>query len=278
MPTDLRPALVDIGINLTHRSFDRDRAEVVARASAAGVTTLVVTGTSVAESQRAADLARGLPAYATAGVHPHAAKACDADTIAALRALASQPGVVAIGECGLDFNRDFSPRDVQEYWFEAQLELAAELALPVFLHERDASARMLAILTRYRPRLVGGVVHCFTGTRATVERYLELDLHIGITGWICDERRGASLVEAAAAVPLDRLMLETDGPYLLPRSHLPAPPPGWDGRRNEPAFLPAVVRGVARATGGDELTVATETTRTARRFFALERSRTPSSS
>ena len=269
VPRDLRPDLVDIGINLTHRSFDRDRAEVVARASAAGVTTLVITGTSVAESQRAAELARELRAVATAGVHPHGATACDAGTIAALRALAAEPGVVAIGECGLDFNRDFSPRDVQERWFEAQLELAAEVGLPVFLHERDASERMLAILTRYRPRLVGGVVHCFTGTRATAERYLGLDLHIGITGWICDERRGADLVAAAAVIPLERLMLETDGPYLLPRAHRPAPPPGWDKRRNEPAFLPAVVTGVARATGHDELAIATETTRTARRFFAL---------
>jgi TatD DNase family protein len=263
--------LVDIGANLTHRSFDRDRDAVIARGIAADVTTLVITGTSVPDSQRAAGLARQRPAqsFATAGVHPHHAKDCDAQTIAALRALAAEPAVVAIGECGLDFNRDFSPRDVQERWFEAQLELAAEVALPVFLHERDASERMLALLTKHRPRLVGGVVHCFTGTRAAVERYLGLDLHIGITGWICDERRGASLVDAAGAIPLERMMIETDAPFLLPRAHLPAPPKGHDDRRNEPAFLPAVVTGIARATGRDELEIAMETTRTARRFFAL---------
>lgn len=261
--------LVDIGINLTHRSFDRDRDAVIARGIAAGVTTLVITGTSVLDSQRAAELARHAQAFATAGVHPHHAKDCDAHTIEALRVLAADPAVVAIGECGLDFNRDFSPRDVQERWFEAQLELAAETALPVFLHERDASERMLAILTKHRPRLVGGVVHCFTGTRAEVERYLALDLHIGITGWICDERRGASLVDAAGAIPLDRLMIETDGPFLMPRAHLPALPKGHDGRRNEPAFLPAVVTGIARATGRDQLEIATATTLTARRFFAL---------
>jgi TatD DNase family protein len=263
--------LVDIGVNLTHRSFDRDRDAVIARGIAAGVTTLVITGTSVPDSQRAAALARKRPAqsFATAGVHPHHAKDCDTQTIEALRVLAADPAVVAIGECGLDFNRDFSPRDVQERWFEAQLELAAEVALPVFLHERDASERMLAILAKHRRRLVGGVVHCFTGTRAEVERYLALDLHIGITGWICDERRGASLVDAAGAIPLDRLMLETDAPFLLPRAHRPAPPDGFDGRRNEPAFLPAVVTGIARATGRDELEIAMETTRTARRFFAL---------
>ena len=263
--------LVDIGINLTHRSFDRDRDAVIARGAAAGVTTLVITGTSAADSKSAANLARATRSFSTAGVHPHHASECDASTITTLRALAAEPQVVAIGECGLDFNRDFSPRDVQERWFEAQLELAAELALPVFLHERDASERMLAILTRHRPRLAGGVIHCFTGTRATVERYLALDLHIGVTGWICDERRGASLVDAASAIPPERLMIETDGPFLLPRAYLPGSPKPLDGRRNEPAFLPAVVTGLARATRRDELEIATETTRTARRFFALDK-------
>lgn len=261
--------LVDIGINLTHRSYDRDRDAVIARAAAAGVSTLVITGTSTAESQGASELARAKGAFSTAGVHPHHASECDEHTLARLRALAAEPHVVAVGECGLDFNRDFSPRDVQERWFEAQLELAAEVGLPVFLHERDASERMIAILTKHRARLVGGVVHCFTGTRATVERYLALDLHIGVTGWICDERRGASLVDAVGAIPLDRLMVETDGPFLLPRANLPASPKPLDGRRNEPAFLPAVISGVARAMRRDPFEIAAETTRTARRFFAL---------
>ncbi|MFT3696428.1 MAG: TatD family hydrolase [Kofleriaceae bacterium] len=261
--------LVDIGINLTHRSFDRDRDAVIARGVAAGVGTLVITGTSVGDSQRAAELARDR-AYATAGVHPHHAKECDAHTIETLRSIAAQDRVVAIGECGLDFNRNFSPPEDQEKWLRAQLELAVELQLPVFLHERDAADRMIEILTAYRPRLVGGVVHCFTGTRATALRYLGLDLHIGITGWICDERRGADLNHAAPVIPLDRLMVETDGPFLLPRAFMPsAKPPGFDGRRNEPAFLPAVVAGIARATKRHPLEIATETTRTARRFFGL---------
>ena len=259
--------LVDIGINLTHRSFDHDRDEVIARAARAGVATLIVTGTSVAESKRAADLARTRPAcFATAGVHPHHAAECDGGTIDALRALAADPRVVAIGECGLDFNRNFSPPAAQERWFEAQLALAAEVRLPVFLHERDAADRMLAILAAHRPSLVGGVVHCFTGTSATAERYLALGLHIGITGWICDERRGASLVEAVRAIPLDRMMIETDGPFLLPRT---LPPEVLKARRNEPAFLPEVVTAIARATGRDASEIATKTTRTARQFFRL---------
>jgi TatD DNase family protein len=260
--------LIDIGINLTHRSFERDRDAVVARAASAGVATLIVTGTSAYDSQRAAALARERPGtcFSTAGVHPHHAKDCDLGTIETLRRLAADPNVVAIGECGLDFNRDFSPRDVQEKWFEAQLELAAEVALPVFLHERDAADRMLAVLGTHRPKLAGGVVHCFTGTAATAERYLALDLHIGITGWICDERRGASLVEAARSIPLDRMMIETDGPFLLPRTLAQG---AAKERRNEPAFLPEVVKALARATGRDELEIATETTRTARQFFRL---------
>jgi TatD DNase family protein len=260
--------LVDIGINLTHRSFEHDREAVVARASAAGVATLIITGTSVRDSQRALELAHERPAtcFSTAGVHPHHAKECDARTIETLRGIAADPNVVAIGECGLDFNRNFSPPDVQERWFEAQLELAAEVGKPVFLHERDAHDRMVAILAAHRPKLAGGVVHCFTGTTAQVERYLALDLHVGITGWICDERRGASLVEAARAIPLDRLMIETDGPFLLPRTLTGK---AAKERRNEPAFLPEVVKALARAMKRDELEIATETTRTARRFFGL---------
>jgi len=264
--------LVDIGINLTHRSFDRDREEVIERGAQAGVKTLIITGTSVHDSQRAAQLARQRPAtsFATAGVHPHHAAECDATTIDTLRALAADPHVVAIGECGLDFNRDFSPRDLQERWFEAQLELAAELQLPVFLHERDAADRFVALLEEHRPRLAGGIVHCFTGTTATVERYLALDLHIGITGWICDERRGAGLVAAVRSIPLDRLMIETDGPFLLPRT---LPRGLAHGRRNEPAFLPEVLKALARAIGRDELEIATATTQNARRLFRLPEAR-----
>lgn len=260
--------LVDIGINLTHRSFDHDRAAVIARAAAAGVETLIITGTSVPESRRALELARERPTtcFATAGVHPHHAKECDERTIETLRGLAADPSVVAIGECGLDFNRNFSPRDVQETWFEAQLALAAEVGKPVFLHERDAHERTLAILEKHRAKLAGGVVHCFTGTTDQARRYLALDLHIGITGWICDERRGASLVEAARSIPLDRLMIETDGPFLLPRTLTGK---AAKERRNEPAYLPEIVKALARTMKKDEQEIATETTRTARRFFGL---------
>ena len=261
------------GINLGHARFARDRDQVVARAHAAGVRTLVITGTSVRASREAAVLARGRSGggggqdavlLATAGVHPHDARHLDDAALAELGALARAPEVRAIGECGLDFNRDFSPRPDQERAFRQQLELAASLGLPVFLHERDAHERFLAILGSLRARLPGAVVHCFTGTRAELDAYLAIDCHIGITGWICDERRGHHLAELVSRVPRDRLMLETDGPFLLPRDLRPRPADG----RNEPAFLPHVLAAVARATGRPAAEVAADTSATAARFFA----------
>lgn len=260
--------LVDIGVNLTHRSFDRDRPAVLARARAAGVGTLVLTGTSVPGSRAAAELARSEPGalYATAGIHPHHAKdaASPAEAIAELRALCAEEAVVAVGECGLDFNRSFSPHDVQERVFEAQLELAADLKKPLFMHERDASARFTALVKEHRAHILRGVVHCFTGTEAELANYLALDLHIGITGWICDERRGKHLYELTHKIPLDRLMLETDAPFLYPRN-LPA----RADRRNEPAFLPSVLEFVARAYRKSPEEIARATTATARAFFGL---------
>lgn len=262
--------LVDIGVNLDHRSFDKDRAEVICRARKAGVKTLVLTGTNLRSSQAALAIAQSESAptgqlYSTAGVHPHDASRCDAATIDRLRDLAASDRVVAIGECGLDFNRDFSPRPLQEKWFEAQLELACDLKLPVFLHERDAHHRFMEIISRYRARLVGGVVHCFTGTLAEARAYLDLDLHLGITGWICDERRGLPLREVATHIPLDRLMLETDAPFLTPRNIQPRP----KDSRNEPAYLPYVLRAVAAAQGRPPDEVAEATTRSAYHFFNL---------
>ena len=184
--------MIDIGLNLSNPQFDADRDAVVQRARDAGVEALILTGTDLAESRAAADLAERWPGYAfsTAGVHPHDARHWDAASGDALRQLASLPQVVAIGECGLDFNRDFSPRPEQEAAFSAQLELAAELQLPVFMHCRDAHARFVALLEPWLPRLPAAVLHCFTGNGDELAECLALGLHIGITGWVCDERRG----------------------------------------------------------------------------------------
>lgn len=259
--------LVDIGANLTHSGFAHDLGEVVGRARAAGVSVMIVTGTDVTHSQAAQALAECYPGtlYATAGMHPHEAIEFTGAVLDALAGVATRPGVVALGECGLDFNRDYSPRDVQRRCFEAQLELAAALQLPVFLHQRDAHEEFVRIVARYRSRLVDAVAHCFTGDMEQAAAYLDLDLHIGVTGWICDERRGHALRESVRRIPLERLMIETDAPYLLPRDLKPAP----KTRRNEPAFLPHVCTAVARELDADFAVVAAATTRTAQRFFRL---------
>ncbi|QDH22159.1 hypothetical protein FFV09_15690 [Saccharibacillus brassicae] len=258
---------IDIGVNLMHRSFGSDRERVVEAAVQAGVTPLILTGTSVRSSQAAAEYARAYPGrlYATAGVHPHDAKSCDAHTLQALRELAAGGEVFAIGECGLDYNRDFSPRDVQREVFAQQIGLAAELALPLFLHERDAHADFARLLREHRPENVPAVVHCFTGSEEELRAYLEMGLHIGITGWICDERRGRQLRELVRLIPPDRLMIETDAPFLTPRDLRPKPKDG----RNEPAFLPHIAAAVAECTGRSAESVMDQTTKTAKTFFNI---------
>ena len=262
--------LTDIGANLTHEAFRHDLDEVLARARQAGVERIIVTGTTVEESRRALQVAEEKGLHATAGVHPHHAKECGPHTIPALRELARHPRVVAIGECGLDFNRNYSPHPDQEKWFMAQLELGLELGKPLFLHSRDAHPRFSEILRRYRPPKA--VAHCFTGEGEELHAYLDLGLCIGITGWICDERRGAHLVELVREIPDERLLLETDAPYLTPRDLRPQP----RARRNEPAFLPHIAKAVARARGRPLEELAAQTTRNAAALFGLDESRSAS--
>jgi len=266
--TAVSPALIDIGINLTHDGYDNDRAAVMARAAAAGVVQMVVTGASHDGSRKAAELARAHPGqlFATAGVHPHHATELSAEVEASLERLARQPEVVAVGECGLDYFRDFSPRDVQRAAFARQLDIAARIGKPVFLHQRDAHEDFIAIL-REHPRALtaGAVAHCFTGNAAELVACLDLGLAIGITGWICDERRGRHLLPLMREIPSAKLMVETDGPYLLPRDLRPKPA----SRRNEPAYLPHIAATVARARGENFEQFAAASTAAARCFFRL---------
>ncbi len=258
--------MVDIGVNLAHRSFHKDQSQVIERAMAAGVHTMIITGSSVASSQEALRIARKYPGhlFVTAGVHPHDSRNFTESTISELRDLAANPEVVAIGECGLDFNRDFSPRPQQERCFEAQVGLAEELEMPLFLHERDARQRFCEILARARNE-VPAVLHCFTGSGEDLQAYVDMGLYLGITGWICDERRGTHLRELVEEIPLDRLMIETDAPFLLPRTMPKRPKDG----RNEPAFLRFVLQAVADSLGKSPLEVAEATTKTAVEFFRI---------
>jgi TatD DNase family protein len=259
--------LVDIGSNLTHTSFAADLDRVLERARAAGVTRQVVTGADLSSSRAAASLTARHEGtlWSTAGVHPHHAAELIPARHEELRELLRLPRVVAAGECGLDYFRDFSPRPAQRAAFVAQLEIAAACAKPVFLHQRDAHEDFAAILAEHRSALSGGVAHCFTGGPRELEVYLELGLSIGVTGWVCDERRGLALRESVPLIPRERLMIETDAPYLLPRD-LPEKPAS---RRNEPAYLPHIARVVATLRGESIEDLALATTRNALRFFGL---------
>ena len=267
------PGLVDIGINLAHDSYDADREAVLRRALEAGVVQFIITGASAEGSRAALALARAAPRIlrSTAGCHPHHAVDLDESALATLAELAADPVVVAIGETGLDYHRNFSAPREQRLAFERQLQLAIRLRKPLFLHARDAHADFMAILREHaaelptlhdRPR---AVLHCFTGNGQELDACLEFGLFIGITGWICDERRGLHLRELVARIPAGRLMIETDGPYLLPRDLDPKPA----SRRNEPMYLPHIAQVVADLRGETVATLAAHTTATARDFFGL---------
>lgn len=258
-------ALLDIGINLAHDSFDHDRDAVIQRAADAGVTRMVITGSSLASTRAAIGLVQEHPdrMRCTAGVHPHHAVELDASQLRAFDELARQPEVVAVGECGLDYYRNFSPREAQIKAFEEQLALAAQVRKPVFLHQRDAHQDFVAIMRNHRARLGGAVAHCFTAGLEEARAYLDLDLYIGITGWICDERRGQHLREVVRHIPADRLLIETDAPYLLPRDLQPKP----SSRRNEPMYLPHVLAALADARGEPMAALAEITASNALRLF-----------
>lgn len=263
----MRTALVDIGANLAHESFDDDRAAMMQRAAAAGVARMIVTGSCDASNVRAAELAQQSPGtlYSTAGVHPHHASDYTAASDALIRQLVETNAVIAVGECGLDYFRDFSPRNDQRDAFRRQIAIAEETGLPLFLHQRDAHDDFVKILQPALGNISRAVAHCFTGEEDELREYLAMGLYIGITGWICDERRGKHLHDSVAIIPDDRLLIETDAPYLIPRTIRPKP----KTRRNEPANLPEVLRVLAKARNQSNEHVAKITTENALRFFAI---------
>lgn len=269
MPTANKQALIDIGANLTNAAFKEDLSEVLARAQAEAVEKFIVTGTDLQSSEQAARLAEDYPGmlFSTAGVHPHDAKSYTRASHSELLALAQLPQVKAIGETGLDFNRNYSPPAQQIHAFEQQLELAIETGLPLFLHERDAHKQQWEILRSHRDQFSRAVIHCFTGSKEQAFRYLDLDLHLGITGWICDERRGYHLHDFIGDIPLNRLMIESDAPYLMPR--VKPKPALKSSRRNEPCTLPYVLAAVATHRQQSLEVIARATTDNAIEFFSL---------
>lgn len=259
--------LIDIGVNLTDKQFDKDRFEIIERAFQNGIVQMILTGSSIKSSKGSLEIAKQYPnrLFSTAGIHPHDAKTFTTDSIQILEELFTNNEVVAVGECGLDFNRMFSPQKDQENCFEAHLDLARKHSMPLFLHERDAFDRFCEIFANYKDLAEKAVVHCFTGDEQQVKKYVSLGFYIGVTGWICDERRGEALQNAVKHIPLDRLLIETDAPYLLPRNMEKKP----KNRRNEPAFLPHIVEEIAKHMGVSAEEVATSSRNNARRLFNL---------
>ncbi|WP_019029320.1 TatD family hydrolase [Colwellia piezophila] len=267
--TPTNHTLIDIGVNLTNKRFDKDREAVLTRAQSSGVAGLLITGTSVMESKKALGLCQQYQAsfpdflYSTAGVHPHDADNVADDYIEQLKQLARQPQVKAIGECGLDFNRNFSAPTQQVKVFTEQVALAADLNMPLFLHQRDAFEPWFDILSPYQGKVPAMVAHCFTGDKNELMQCLAADMYIGITGWLCDERRGQTLRDIVSLIPLNRLFIETDAPYLTPRTIRPKP----KSSRNEPSYLTFIIKELANITGLDPKDIAWQTSRNSETVF-----------
>ena len=268
MITDMKK-YIDIGVNLTGSTFKKDIESVVERAQLAGVERLIVTGTDSQHSEQAITLTEKFDSvcYSTVGLHPHHASDYSQDLGSELRDMLKHKNVLAVGECGLDFNRNYSTREQQIKAFEAQIEIAIELQKPLFLHQRDAHDDFISILKSCRDDLSQVVVHCFTGTIEEVNDYVLLDFYIGVTGWICDERRGHSLRQAVKHIPRDRLLLETDAPYLLPRDLTEKP---LVKGRNEPCFLPHIANVVANTVQIDADVIADTVYNNTCEFFRLD--------
>jgi len=256
--------MIDIGVNFHSSQLKGLDAELLSRAADAGVTHILATGTSLHASELALTFAREhARVWATAGVHPHDARHWTARSAAQFAPLWADAHVVAVGECGLDYNRMFSPKDDQRRAFLAQIDAAVRLDKPLFLHCRDAAADFTAMLRDAAAAGAHGVVHCFTDGAAEAEAYLALGFDIGITGWVTDAARGTALRDALRVIPADRLHLETDAPYLRPKNA------GKTRPYNEPALLPFVAKAVAELKGMDGAALAAQATANSKRLFKL---------
>jgi TatD DNase family protein len=253
---------IDSHAHLEMKEFDGDRDTVLGRAAEAGLTAIITVGTSIPDCKMAVDLARlHRPVYAAIGIHPHEVKAIDAGTYDVLRVLAQQEKVVAIGEIGLDFFHDHSPREVQLRRFAEQLDLALELDLPVIIHDREAHAETLRILQQRKGRL-RGVLHCFSGDAAMARECLSLGFYLSVAGPVT-YRKADQLRVVAREIPVDRLLIETDAPYLAPQP--------WRGKRNEPAYVAETARCLAEIRGMAAGDLERVTEENARRLFGLGR-------
>jgi TatD DNase family protein len=238
--------LFDSHCHLDDRAFDNDLDDVIHRMHETGVVSAMTIGTTFKRCVKGVAIAESTPGvYAAVGIHPHDAKSCDEDVLKTLVDLAGNSSVRAWGEIGLDFNRMYSPKDVQEKWLIRQLEISDALKLPVIFHERDSNGRLIDLLKAHFTSGRAGVVHCFSGSEDELKQYLDLGLYIGITGIVTIKGRGEDLRKMAPAIPADRILIETDAPYLTPtpeRNHT---------QRNEPAFVRSVLLKLAEVRHQD---------------------------
>jgi TatD DNase family protein len=256
--------LFDSHCHLDDKSYQPDREKVFERAQEAGVMGFMVVGINLQTARNAIRIAEARPGvYASVGIHPHDAAHCSEAVLEELIDLAKHDKVCAWGETGLDFNRMYSSRKIQEKWFERQLDIAARLDLPLIFHERDSNGRFLEMLHAFGAHALGGVVHCFSGNRREMEAYLDLGLCIGITGIVTMQQRGEDLRTMVPLIPDDRLLVETDAPYLTPS------PERNRHRRNEPAFVKSVLLKVAEIRGTDPETMAAITWENTCRLYGL---------
>ena len=262
--------MIDIGANLANSSFSSDLEEVLTRAKQAGLERIIVTGSCFDSNNDAIALAHSYPDFlsSTAGLHPHYASQWDDNMREQVESLLLQDAVVAIGETGLDYNRNFSPPDAQRHAFENLLDIAEQHGKPLFLHQRDAHEDFHAMLSNHPSLPERTVVHCFTDTEDALLDYLDMGCYIGITGWICDKKRGSRLRDIVRNIPLDRLMIESDAPYLMPhREQLRSSMA--QKNRNEPHTLYYVAKQIAECTKQREEHIVETTYQNAKRFFKL---------
>ncbi|MDO8579150.1 MAG: TatD family hydrolase [Dehalococcoidales bacterium] len=258
--------IIDTHAHLDMSVYDQDRDDMLARAAAAGVVNIITVGIDLESSKRAVALSECYPnVYAAVGIHPHDVNAITMNDIDAIEKIGMNPRVVAVGETGLDFYRDLSPRDRQIIAFGWHLDLADEMGLPVIIHCREAANELLQIL---RERVVErpgigqyrGVIHCFNGDAATVQAYLDMGFHISLGGYI-GYPKSTALYEVIKGIPRDRMLTETDCPFL--------PPQDYRGKRNEPAYLRLTVKKLAEIRKETYEDVARVTTENARRLFGI---------
>ena len=271
--------LIDGGVNLTNPKFFRDTDQAIARALATGVNKMVVTGLKVVGSKHAVTLSRSHPniCYAAVGVHPHFVKDdwVEGKTADQLEAMIKLPQVVPVGECGLDYNRNFSPAEEQVAAFVGQVELAVKHCKPLLVHERESQEKVLQVLKTYEGRLPPVVIHCFTGTSEQVKVYVEQGFYIGVTGFLCKEKHGEHLRRAIqdGTLPLDRIVVQTNAPYMIPNTPKEQLDPVsgvlmdscWV--ENEPCTLQVIVRCIAKCLNMQPVQVAQQCSHTATGIF-----------